>query len=150
MNWFNGILNNQPLIAAVIAWSLAQIIKVIRDTYKNKRFNYKIVTSSGGFPSSHSSSVVALATTVGMIDGFGSTTFAISFVFAMIVMYDAAGVRRAAGQQAEVINNFGDFLFKHGYEMDEKLKEILGHTPFQVFSGAVLGIIVGIFYSFTI
>lgn len=147
MNFFNSILNNNPLVAAVIAWAIAQLIKVIRDIYKNKRFNYKLITSSGGFPSSHSSSVVALATTIGMLDGFDSTTFAISFVFSMVVMYDAAGVRRAAGQQAEVINDFGDFFLKHGFKMDKKLKELLGHTPFEVSSGAILGIIVGLVYS---
>lgn len=147
MNYFSDILNNKALIAAVISWAIAQFIKIVIDLFKNKKFNYKLITSSGGFPSSHSSSVVALAVTIGMLDSFSSTNFAICFIFAMVVMYDAAGVRRAAGQQAEVINDLGDFFLKHGFKMDKKLKELLGHSPFEVTAGAILGIIVGVIYS---
>ncbi|MFV0554202.1 MAG: divergent PAP2 family protein [Mangrovibacterium sp.] len=146
MTMLHEITLNPAIVAPFIAWAIAQFTKIVIDIIKNKRFNYKLLTSSGGWPSSHSSSVVALCTAVGLIDGIGSTTFAISTLFAIIVMYDATGVRRAAGEQAGVINNFTDFLQELGLSPNKKLKELLGHSPVEVISGAVLGLVVAWVY----
>lgn len=127
---------------SIIACFLAQLIKVF--TGKEKRFDIKRITTSGGMPSSHTSFVTSLATVVGLVDGFNSTNFAISVVFAMIVMYDAAGVRRAVGKQAAILNQMLEDL-QHGKTIqNEKLKELIGHTPFEVLGGAILGIIVAL------
>ncbi|MFV0503546.1 MAG: divergent PAP2 family protein [Lachnospirales bacterium] len=143
MDVFN-ILQNEVLLIAALSWFIAQLIKVIREFIKTKKINKALFTSSGGFPSSHSSAVCALATGIGILDGFQSNTFAIAFILSAVVMYDAAGVRRAAGQQASVLNDMTDFFEKHGFKMDKKLKELLGHSPFEVVSGAVLGVFVAV------
>lgn len=145
MSILKQIFNNKIIIIAVTSWAIAQIIKIIIDLIRNKTLNFKLITSSGGMPSSHSSFVTALACAVGFKEGFNSTIFAITFVLSMIVMYDASGVRRAAGKQAEVLNIFISNFEKHGIKIDSKLKELLGHSPIEVFVGAILGIIVTIF-----
>ncbi len=141
---FEQIFNNKIIIASVWSWFIAQIIKIIIDCIKNKTINPKLIVSSGGMPSSHSSFVSAMAVSVGLKDGFNSTMFAIAFVISMVVMYDASGVRRAAGKQAEVLNIFIENFEKHGIKIDSKLKELLGHSPIEVFVGAILGIIIAL------
>lgn len=144
MNILEEIFSNKIIGITVVSWAIAQIIKIIIDCIRNKTLNLKLITSSGGMPSSHSSFVTSLACAVGFQEGFGSTMFAISFVLAMVVMYDASGVRRAAGKQAEVLNIFISNFEKHGVKIDSTLKELLGHTPIEVFAGAILGIVVAI------
>ncbi|PDZ13497.1 hypothetical protein CON70_00730 [Bacillus pseudomycoides] len=136
------ILHNDPLMAAVIAWFLAQLTKVIIKLVKTKEFDFAQFFASGGMPSSHSSTVTALATGVGMLEGITSAVFAIAVIFAIIVMYDASGVRLAVSKQAKILNDFF-----HGRQTEyKKLNELVGHTPYQVVVGAILGIVVGIGY----
>jgi Uncharacterized protein conserved in bacteria len=131
---------NKTLWTAVLAWFLAQLFKVILTLLAEKRMDISRMYGSGGMPSSHSALVTAMTTCIGKIYGFDSPIFGVSCVFSIIVMYDAAGVRRAAGKQARAIN----LLFMHAeLKFEEQLKELLGHTPLQVFCGAVLGIVVG-------
>ncbi|PEY39605.1 hypothetical protein CN354_09505 [Bacillus cereus] len=136
------ILHNDPLMAAIISWFLAQLTKVIFKLVKTKEFDFAQFFASGGMPSSHSSTVTALATGVGMVEGITSAVFAIAVIFAIIVMYDASGVRLAVSKQAKILNDFF-----HGRQTEyKKLNELVGHTPYQVVVGAILGIVVGIGY----
>lgn len=114
-------------------------------SYKSRRFNLSMLFASGGMPSSHSSTVTALATSTGLISGFDSVIFAVTVCLSMIVMYDAAGVRQAAGRQAKILNQIIQSFFSQDSQLrKEKLKELLGHTPKQVYAGAALGIAVGL------
>ena len=129
------------LITSLISWFLAQIIKMMISLIQNKRLDFRRLVGSGGMPSSHAAFVTSLATAVGLCEGFGGTDFAICAVFAIVVMYDAAGVRRAAGQQARILNRLMAKWEKSDFtDTDKHLKELLGHTPKEVFAGAVLGI----------
>ncbi len=130
-------------MAGIAAWVIAQILKVIITTIYEKKIDFSRMYGAGGMPSAHSALVTSMTTCIGKIYGFDAPIFAVSCIFSMIVMYDAAGVRRAAGKQAAAIN----MLFLHAdLRFDEQLKELLGHTPLQVLCGAILGVIVGIFF----
>jgi hypothetical protein len=131
------------LIASFLAAFIAQSTKVIAYIIQHKSINFKIFTTTGGMPSSHSAFVIGMATTTGLIDGFQSTTFALSLGFALVVMYDAAGLRRAAGRMAATLNKIVDHVYN--VPTSEKLRELLGHTPVEVFIGALLGIVSGLF-----
>ena len=144
MEVIHQFFSNKTIGISALAWLIAQIIKIIIDLVKSKTIDWRLITSSGGMPSSHSSFVTSLATSVGIVRGFDSIEFAITFVLCMVVMYDAAGVRRAAGKQAAVINDIADIMENYGFQMDENLKELLGHTPVEVAAGAVLGITLSI------
>lgn len=144
MMYLKELFSNELIGIAILSWAIAQLIKIIIDVIETKKIDLDLILSSGGMPSSHSSFVVSLAMTVGFKYGFQSVFFAMSFAFCMVVMYDAAGVRRAAGKQAVVLNKILENVDKHGIKMDEKLKELLGHTPIEVAAGAVLGIVVAI------
>ena len=137
-----AVLENRVLIAAVLAWFIAQVLKVVLVFWKEKRIDFSRMVGSGGMPSSHSATVCALTTASGLKYGVGSFEFAISFVVAMVVMYDAMGVRRETGKQAQLLNSvfFENILNLDGVLLQEKLKEYVGHTPLQVAAGAVLGI----------
>lgn len=130
------------LIIPTFAWFTVQIFKLFSDAIVHRRINFKRFVETGGMPSSHSAVVASLMTAVGMSEGFHSPIFAVAFVFSFIVMYDAAGVRRAAGKQAQILNQL---INSNQVRIDtnEKLKELLGHTPVQVFIGAIYGILVG-------
>lgn len=139
-----GIFENKILISALTAWLVAQIIKVLLNLFIQRELNLDLLLSSGAFPSSHAATVCALTLGVGKNYSWSSPLFAIAAVFAMIVMYDAAGVRRAAGIQAEVINKLLE-RYHVGSDLSQKrLKELVGHTPFEVFGGALVGIIAGL------
>lgn len=140
MDYLHQFFSNRLIGVSALAWLIAQLIKIIIDLVKNKTIDIRLITSSGGMPSSHSSFVTSLATSVGLTNGFDSVDFAITFVLCMVVMYDAAGVRRAAGKQAAVINDIAAIMENYGFRMDENLKELLGHTPVEVTAGAILGI----------
>lgn len=135
--------DNPCLWAGIISWAIAQFTKIILVFIKEKRFDATRIVGSGGMPSSHSSLVMALTISIGKYNGFHSPLFAVSLIMSLVVMYDAAGVRRAAGKQAAIINSL---LIERSDEKKEKLKELLGHTPLEVFAGAFLGIIVGSIY----
>lgn len=145
MNVFVEIFTNRLIVIPLLACILAQIIKVSVDTFTNRKFSFRYLVSTGGMPSSHSALVGALATGVGQILGWSSPEFAIASIFAGIVMYDAAGVRQAAGKQAKILNQIMDEFLNHEDLNEEKLKELLGHTPFQVLVGLSLGILSSIF-----
>ena len=140
----NEILGNRILIIALIACLSAQALKLIVDLIKNQKLNIRALLTTGGMPSSHSALVSALATGIGIKTGWSSPEFAIATIFAIIVMYDAAGVRQAAGKQARILNQIIDELFQENPEFNEdRLKELLGHTPFQVIMGLLLGVLIG-------
>ena len=146
--FFNDLINNRILWVAILAWFVAQLIKVLIELVQTRKISILLLVSSGGMPSSHTSFVIAMTMGVGIQQGFDSALFAIAAVISMIVMYDAAGVRRAAGKQAEVINMLTTSLENQGIQIDKKLKELLGHSPIEVFAGGLLGILVAyIFYS---
>lgn len=130
------------LIIPSFAWFTVQIFKFLSESIIHRRINFKRFVETGGMPSSHSAVVTSLMTAVGLSEGFNSPMFAVSFVFSFIVMYDAAGVRRAAGKQAQILNQLINSK-QVKVDTNEKLKELLGHTPVQVFVGAIYGIFVG-------
>jgi len=136
---FQDLMNNYVLWVAVIAWLSAQLLKVLFYAIRYKTFSLERLLGAGGMPSSHTSTVCSLTVAIARVYGLASPCFAISLVLAGIVMYDASGVRRAAGEQAKVLNRL---LFERHQpdETQKMLKELLGHTPLEVFGGAVLGI----------
>lgn len=112
----------------------------MRDFFATRRLNLRRFVQTGGMPSSHAASVSALTTMVGLREGFRCTLFGATLFFSLIVMYDAAGLRRAAGRQAAVLNRLIDQHFKHSETETQRLMELLGHTPFEVLVGAMLGV----------
>ncbi|TYQ13376.1 UNVERIFIED_CONTAM: hypothetical protein Cloal_4444 [Acetivibrio alkalicellulosi] len=143
MDLVNGILSNKTITVPVFAWFIAQLIKVFNVILVEKKLDFTKFISSGGMPSAHSSFIVCLSSVVGKTRGVESVEFGITLAVAFIVMYDAAGVRRAAGKQAKVLNQLIFSTDKKAH-LDEKLKELLGHSPFEVFMGALLGIVLGV------
>ena len=137
------IFTNKYIYIPLLTWFFIQLFKVIWDLVETKKFNFKRILGAGGMPSSHSAVVMALATLVGKNVGFDSPVFALAVIFAFVVMYDAAGVRRAAGKQAKLLNKLVETPGLTGVQVTEKLVEVLGHTPLQVFVGTIIGIIVG-------
>lgn len=136
---------NTPLVAAVIGWAVAQVLKVVIESIIAKKFTWESILASGGMPSSHSAFVTALATVIGLQHGFNSVFFALSAALALVVMYDACGVRRAVGEQAKALNRIIGAMKENSTIGQEKaLKEILGHSPFQVAMGFLLGLFIGI------
>ena len=131
------------ILVPLLVWFGIQTFKVIWDVVTTKKFDFKRILGAGGMPSSHSATVISLATMVGRTEGTNSPIFAIAIIFAVIVMYDAAGVRRETGKQARVLNDIVNTPGLSGVEIREKLKEAVGHTPKQVFVGAIVGFIVG-------
>lgn len=144
MNFSRDFFSNGIVGVGVMSWAAAQIIKTIINCITTKSLDLKLILSSGGMPSSHSSFVSSVAVYTGMSEGFDSPIFALAFCFAIVVMYDAAGVRRAAGKQAEILNIFIANAENIGIKIDEKLKELLGHSPIEVFFGALLGIAIAV------
>ena len=140
---FNFFKEYKYIIVPFMVWFGIQLFKFIYDLIKTKKFNFKKLMQAGGMPSSHSGVVVSLTTMIGKNVGINSPLFAVSLIFSFIVMYDAAGVRRAAGKQAKLLNKIVQTPGLSGVEVNEKLQEVLGHTPIQVIVGAVIGIIVG-------
>ena len=142
MEFFSQLFGNKVLWISIFACFLAQFIKIF--TGKEKRIDFSRIVMSGGMPSSHSSFVTSLSTLVGLNKGFDSIEFSICTVFALIVMYDASGVRRAVGKQAKIINQIVQDLQKRKHIEHEMLKELVGHTPKEVIFGAILGIVVAL------
>ncbi|MBE9139924.1 divergent PAP2 family protein [Nodosilinea sp. LEGE 07088] len=143
MNTFSDIFDNHVLIVALIACFTAQGLKAIIELVRHRKLNLKVLVETGGMPSAHSALVTSLACGVGQTLGWASPMFAATSVFSIIVMYDAAGVRQAAGKQAKVLNQIIDELFQEKPEIrEDRLKELLGHTPFQVIAGSALGVMI--------
>jgi acid phosphatase family membrane protein YuiD len=134
------ILGNHILVASFIAWAVAQLSKTIYELFRYRRLRLSRLVSAGGMPSSHSALVSSLATATGRVTGIDSAAFAISLVLAVIVMYDAAGVRRAVSIQARILNQMIDEAFQGKPFAEKRLRELIGHTPTQVIVGAILGV----------
>ena len=142
-----NIFKNRLLWNAILAWAIAQSIKVFLGVIREKRFNFRWFVGTGGMPSAHVCGAVCLATGVGIRAGFATPLFAVTILIAFITMFDAQGVRRATGQQAEVLNRIvDDVYFRRGIK-EERLKELLGHTPLQVIVGAIFGFLLGMIMS---
>ncbi|MEO0646277.1 MAG: divergent PAP2 family protein [Cyanobacteria bacterium J06650_10] len=143
MQDFSEIFQNHVLWVALVACITAQALKLVFEFIQHRSINPKVLVETGGMPSAHSALVTALACGVGQTIGWGTPAFAVTSVFAVIVMYDAAGVRQAAGKQAKILNQILDELFQEHSEFNEdRLKELLGHTPVQVIVGAALGVVI--------
>ena len=144
LDLFRSTIENngyEVIICGVASAFFAQVIKFILFTIKTRRVNFKIFSTTGGMPSSHSAGVMGLSTIVGIIQGFDSALFAVSLGFSLIIMYDAAGLRRAAGKTEACLHKMMDDFYHHDMQAaGGKLKELLGHTPLEVFVGAVFGI----------
>lgn len=143
------LTGNLILNLSILAWAVAQILKVMVVLIQKRRLDWRYILSSGGMPSSHSAFVCACAAATGKLCGWSSPIFSVAAVLAIVVMYDAANVRHAAGEQAKILN----YIMEHWTQMrpaifGKELKELLGHTPLQVFFGALLGIAVGVFGSY--
>ena len=141
MNFF---IQYKYIIIPFCIWFSIQLFKVFYDLYTTKKYNFKRIMGAGGMPSSHSAVVTSLATMIGKSYGIDSAIFALALIFAFVVMYDAAGIRRAAGKQAKILNKIIETPGLTGVEVSEKLVEVLGHTPTQVIVGASIGIVVGL------
>ncbi|MEF9895580.1 MAG: divergent PAP2 family protein [Clostridia bacterium] len=145
MNFFEQIMGNRALMVGVVGWFVAQALKVVFTYILERRWDFGRFFGLGGMPSSHSAVVCGVAVAVGIECGFYSAEFAVAFVVAGVVMTDAAGVRRAAGKQAALINQMVQDLRQNGQGFTyEKLKELLGHSPFEVLMGALLGVLLAI------
>ena len=142
----NFITEYKYIIMPILVWVFIQLFKFIYDLVTTKKFNFKRILGAGGMPSSHSAVVVALCTMIGKNYGINSALFGLSVVFAFVVMYDAAGVRRAAGKQAKLLNKIVETPGLTGVQMHEKLVEVLGHSPKEVIVGALIGLIVGLVF----
>ena len=140
----NFINEYKYIIVPFATWFGIQLFKVIHELIKTKTINFKRIMGAGGMPSSHSAVVTSLAALIGKYEGINTPFFGIAIVFACIVMYDAAGVRRAAGKQAKLLNKIVETPGLSGVQVTEKLVEVLGHTPTQVIVGAIVGIIIGV------
>jgi acid phosphatase family membrane protein YuiD len=132
------------LLAPLVAWAVAQVAKVVIASVRARRLNLRVLADPGGMPSSHSAICMGLTATVGKHLGWATAEFAIALIFSLVVMYDAAGVRRAAGRQAAVLNRLVEDLVHMRGVQETELRELLGHTPLEVLVGAVLGIAIGL------
>jgi uncharacterized protein len=140
-NFWPEIAHNQIFLITLTVWFLAQSVKVLFGVIREKRFNFRWFIGTGGMPSSHAAGASALATCIGMNQGFSTPIFAVAAVFAMITMFDAQGVRRATGQQATILNKMMEDIYWKGQIEEKRLKELVGHTPIQVLAGFIFGIV---------
>ena len=144
MNNFLTFVQSKYIYVPFLLWFGIQLFKLLYDLVTTKKFNFRRIMGAGGMPSSHSAVVAGLATLVGKYEGVGSSIFAVAFIMAFIVMYDACGVRRAAGKQAALLNKLVETPGLTGVQVSEKLVEVLGHAPIQVIVGALIGVIAGL------
>lgn len=146
MEFITELLHNRIFVSAALGWMVAQVLKTIIHMILTKQFVAERMVGSGGMPSSHSATVCALATATGMECGARSPEFAITIMLAIIVMYDAMGVRRETGKQGRVLNEMLEIFTNMGKEIspEKRLKEFVGHTPLQVLMGAILGIAIAV------
>ena len=139
-------LKNYIFWTSAASWVIAQTIKVVLGVFREKRFDFRWFVGTGGMPSSHAAGVSALATSIGVTYGFDSAIFAMALTFTLIVLFDAQGVRLAAGRQAEILNKMLDDIYWKKKMDEDELKELIGHTPVEVFAGAALGIVVSLLF----
>ena len=146
MNTFTDFIQNKYIYIPILLWFGIQLFKLLYDLVTTKKFNFKRILGAGGMPSSHSAVVTSLATLIGKNIGVGTPMFAMALIFAYVVMYDAAGLTRAAGKQARLLNKIVETPGLSGLEVSERLVEVLGHTPLQVVVGAVIGVVAGLIF----
>jgi len=139
-NIFVEIFQNKIFMTTLAAWMLAQTVKVTIGVIRQRKFDFRWFVGTGGMPSSHAAGASCLATAIGMKEGFTSVYFALAASFALVVMFDAQGVRRAAGKQARILNKITEDIYWQGKIHDNRLRELIGHTPVEVFSGFLLGV----------
>lgn len=145
-NIFYEVKMNHMFWVTCIAWCLAQSIKVLLGVMREKKFDFRWFIGTGGMPSAHAAGASALAVTAGFDYGFNSGIFALGFFFAMVTMFDAQGVRRSTGSQARILNKVMEDIYWGGKIKEERLKELIGHTPVEVIAGSVMGILLGIIF----
>jgi acid phosphatase family membrane protein YuiD len=143
-DFFLEICRNKILMTTISAWLIAQAIKVGIGVFRKKKFDFRLFIGSGGMPSSHAAGASCLATSIGMNCGFDSVYFALAFAFAIVVMFDAQGVRRATGKQAEILNKIMDDIYWQSKIQEMRLRELIGHTPIEVIMGLLLGIVIAL------
>ncbi|MBU3958287.1 MAG: divergent PAP2 family protein [Candidatus Omnitrophica bacterium] len=141
---FNQIIKNKVFMTTLFAWAVAQTIKVSIGVIREKRFDFRWFIGTGGMPSSHATGASCLTTAIGLEYGFNSIYFALAASFAIIVMFDAQGVRRAAGKQAHILNKVMEDIYWQGRIQENRLRELIGHTPVEVIVGFLLGIIIAL------
>lgn len=145
MDIFTQIIQNKIFITTLSAWAIAQTIKVTIGIIRQKKFDFRWFIGTGGMPSSHATGASCLAAAIGLEYGFNSVYFALAASFALVVMFDAQGVRRAAGKQARVLNKITEDIYWQGRINENRLRELIGHTPIEVIMGALLGIVIAWF-----
>lgn len=142
--FINFFMKNHILSVTVAAWVFTQTIKVTLGVIREKKFNFRWFIGTGGMPSSHAAGATALALSSGLELGFSSPVFALAFVFAIVTMFDAQGVRRSAGEQAEILNKILEDIYFQGKIKEGKVRELLGHTPIQVLAGSIIGALIAL------
>jgi len=143
-DFFLEIYSNKILMTTVSAWLIAQTIKVGIGVLRKKKFDFRLFIGSGGMPSAHAAGASCLATSIGIDCGFDSVYFALAFAFAIVVMFDAQGVRRSTGKQAGILNKIMDDIYWQGKIQEMRLRELIGHTPVEVIMGLLLGIVIAL------
>ena len=143
---YKEVLSNHLFWVTCIAWCLAQSLKVIFGVIRTKKFDFRWFIGTGGMPSAHASGASALAITTGFDYGFNSGIFALAFFFAMVTMFDAQGVRRSTGSQARILNRVMEDIYFKGKIQEERLKELIGHTPVEVIAGSIIGVLIAIIF----
>lgn len=143
---FVNMWRNHVLMVTLLAWAFAQTIKVALGVLRTKKFDFRWFIGTGGMPSAHSAGSSALAVVVGMDYGFDSSLFALAAVFAMVTMFDAQGVRRSSGKQASILNMMIEDIYWKGKIREDRLKELIGHTPIEVFMGSIIGILLALIF----
>ena len=141
---FIQFFKNKILITAICAWLIAQTIKVVIGVFREKKFDFRWFVGTGGMPSSHAAGAACLATSIGIDYGFDSVYFAIATSFALVVMFDAQGVRRATGKQARILNKITKDIYWKGRIKEGQLRELIGHTPVEVIMGFLLGLVIAL------
>ena len=141
---FIEVYRNKILMTTISAWFIAQTIKVVIGVFRLKKFDFRLFIGSGGMPSSHAAGAACLGTSVGLTCGFDSVYFALAFAFAIVVMFDAQGVRRSTGKQAGILNKIMDDIYWKKKIKETRLRELIGHTPVEVIVGLCLGIVIAL------
>jgi len=139
-DFFTEMYRNKILMTTIFTWLIAQTIKVVIGVFRLKKFDFRLFIGSGGMPSAHAAGAACLATSIGMECGFDSAYFALAFAFAIVVMFDAQGVRRSTGKQAGILNKIMEDIYWKGKIQELRLRELIGHTPVEVIIGLILGI----------
>ncbi len=143
-DFFVEIYRNKILMITISAWLIAQTLKVIIGVFRKKKFDFRLFIGSGGMPSAHASGAAALGTSIGLECGFDSVYFALAFAFAIVVSFDAQGVRRSTGKQASILNTIMEDIYWRGKIQETRLRELIGHTPVEVIMGLFLGIMIAL------